>query len=157
MKLTDHFTLEELVFSQTAVRDNIENKPSTAEINSLKQLCENVLEPVRIEVGKPITVTSGFRSARLNKAVGGAPDSQHLRGQAADIVCFDVSVKTLFKRIIQKGLPYDQIIYEGGKSGAWVHVSFDQARSRREILLATFPVAGGVHYTKLSKTMAMKI
>lgn len=157
MKLTDHFSLAELTFSQTAARENIENRPNAGQIENLRLLCMNILEPIRVDIGKPVMVSSGFRSPRLNKAVGGAPTSQHLFGQAADIVCFAVPVKTLFKRIIRLGLPYDQLIYEGTKSTAWVHVSFDTARTRRSILFATFQEAGGVQYTKLTRGKAMKL
>ncbi len=157
MNLTDHFTLEELVFSQTAVRDNIDNKPNNGQFQNLKNLCVNILEPVRVSINRPIAVTSGFRSERLNKAVGGSPDSQHMKGQAADIVCFGMSAKSLFKRILELGIPYDQIIYEGAQTNAWVHISFDAVQSRRSILLATFPPAGGVQYAKLTKTEAMNL
>jgi hypothetical protein len=157
MRLTPHFTLAELTFSQTAARENIENRPNAEQIENLRLLCLNILEPVRVGIGKPITVTSGFRSARLNKAVGGAPSSQHLTGQAADIVCFAMPAKALFKRIIRMRLPYDQLIYEGTKNTAWVHVSYDAARRRGSILLATFPPAGGVHYAALTRAKALKV
>lgn len=157
MKLTDHFTLAELTFSQTAARENIENRPGPEQVENLRLLCEHILEPIRVDVGKPITVSSGFRSPRLNKAVGGAPTSQHLNGQAADIVSFAVPVKSLFKRIIRMGLPYDQIIYEGTRKSAWVHVSYDAERRRGNILRATFPAAGGVVYTRLTRAQALKL
>lgn len=157
MKLTDHFTLAELTFSQTAARENIDNRPNAEQVENLRLLCINVLEPIRVDLGKPITVSSGYRSPRLNKAVCGAPTSQHLNGQAADIVSFAVPVKALFKRIIRLGLPYDQIIYEGTRTSAWVHVSYDAARRRGSILRATFPEAGGVVYTKLTKAQALRI
>ena len=89
VNLTEHFTLEEMVRSRMAEKHGIDNTPGPNEIANLRLLCEKILEPVRLEIGMPITVTSGFRSERVNKIVGGAKGSFHLVGKAADITCSD--------------------------------------------------------------------
>ncbi|HEY9467863.1 MAG TPA: hypothetical protein VIR54_32440, partial [Vicinamibacterales bacterium] len=73
-----------------------------------------------------------------------------------DIVCFSLDTKKLFKRVLELKLPFDQLIYEGGRQSIWVHVSFDPDRDRRTIMTATFPEAGGVVYEKMSRRAALK-
>lgn len=127
-KLTEHFTLEEMAASTTAARNGIDNTPSAKVRTCLATLCKDVLEPLRMAYGKPIRVTSGYRSPKLNKAVGGAATSQHVYGQAADITCMDKTVsgnKELFntalslmnKGIIKVGQLIDEYNY------SWVHIS----------------------------------
>jgi hypothetical protein len=156
-KLAPNFTLEEMTFSQAAAREGIANRPGKKQIAALRALCVNVLQPLRDAVQSSITVSSGFRSPRLNKAVGGAPGSQHLEGKAADINCFALSTKALFKRVLEENLPFDQLIYEGGRQAVWVHVSFDRKQQRRQILTATFPESGGVTYTRLTRDEALAL
>jgi hypothetical protein len=154
--LTPHFTLEEMIFSQTAERSNIANKPGAAEIAALQALCQNVLEPLRTRLDKPIVVSSGYRSPPLNRAVGGADASQHQFGQAADILCPPITVKRLFKRVLELGLPFDQLIYEGGRRSQWVHVSYvSPQKNRGEILDAEFPLDGPVKYTRVTRAAAL--
>jgi hypothetical protein len=156
-QLSKSFTLQELVFSQTAARESIDNTPGPAQIRALRELCTKILQPLRDAVGMPIVVSSGYRSPRLNKFVGGSLRSQHMEGRAADVVCFSLDTKQLFKRVLELKLPFDQLIYEGGRESVWVHVSFDAKRHRREIMTATFPEAGGVLYKKISRRSAMKL
>jgi zinc D-Ala-D-Ala carboxypeptidase len=156
-QLSQSFTLQELVFSQTAARDAIDNTPSAAQVRALRDLCANILQPLRDSVGKPLVVSSGYRCPRLNRAIGGSATSQHMEGRAADIVCFSLDTKKLFKRVLELKLPFDQLIYEGGRESVWVHVSFDPQRDRRSIMTATFPEAGGVLYTKISRRAALKL
>ena len=80
-----HFTLKELTRSSTAERLGIRNKPAVCEVAALERLVRYVLDPLRERYGRPVVVTSGYRSPALNRAVGGAATSQHLRGEAADI------------------------------------------------------------------------
>ena len=155
-QLSKSFTLAELVFSQTAARESIDNTPAPAHVRAMRDLCTHILQPLRDSVGMPIFVSSGYRCARLNRFVGGSVSSQHMEGRAADIICFSMDTKLLFKRVLQLKLPFDQLIYEGGRQSIWVHVSFDPERDRRTIMTATFPEAGGVLYKKMSRRAALK-
>ena len=108
MQLTSNFSLEEMTYSATAARMRISNIPDEEGKMRLKTLCEKILQPVRDRIGEPVVVTSAYRSARLNKAVGGVKNSQHQYGEAADIKCKDN--KALWKlmaffegRLILKG------------------------------------------------------
>jgi zinc D-Ala-D-Ala carboxypeptidase len=136
-KLSPHFTLEELLESQTARRKGItaQFNPPEKIIHNLTALCENILEPLRTALKKPIKISSGYRCPELNKAVGGAPKSQHLDGQAADIQGAGYPNKKLFEQIQASDLPFDQLIWEYGtkQEPAWVHVSFGP-KNRRQIL-----------------------
>ena len=144
--LTEHFSLEEMIFSETAARHGIDNKPNAAARQKLLELCENMLEPIRELAGGPITVTSGYRSPTLNSIIGGAPESQHKTGEAADINCPLLNPQALFQRIRQSDLPFDQLIDE---FGAWVHVSHRRpGRNRREVLRAR-KLNGETIYTEL--------
>ena len=146
-KLTDHFSLEEMTFSESAVRHGLDNKPDSASRQNLLELSENLLEPIRELAGGPIAVTSGFRSLTLNSIIGGSPKSQHKTGEAADINCPLLNPQALFQRIRESGLPFDQLIDE---FGAWVHVSFRKpGRNRRQVLSAR-KVDGVTRYTELS-------
>ncbi len=92
-------------------------------IGNLKALCENVLQPLRNHLGCPVIITSGYRCELLNEKIGGAPNSQHIKGQAADIIVPQRNMKEVFN-YIKMTLPYDQLLFESGKSGIWIHVSF---------------------------------
>lgn len=133
MNLTTHFTLHEMTVSQTAIRNGISNLPNDAEIERLRLLCENILEPLRTLVEKPINVSSGFRNPTVNSLVGGSPTSQHMRGEAADINVEGFTPQELFDLIRTSDLLYDQVIQE---FNSWVHVSFGP-RHRHQAMLAT--------------------
>ena len=85
MNLSEHFTLEEMLRSETAAKKHIENRINAEEVNNLVRLCEAVLEPLRAHFGQPIRINSGFRCRALNAAVGGAANSYHTKGRAVDI------------------------------------------------------------------------
>lgn len=103
---------------------------------ALRALCAAVLDPLREAVG-PVTVTSGWRSAARNAAVGGATGSQHERGEAADVVVSGMTPRDVARRVIDLGLPFDQLIwYPDEPRGGWVHVSHGP-RHRRQVLRAT--------------------
>ena len=137
MQLSKHFSLEEMTKSQTASRKGIDNTPTQEVVENLKLLCENVLEYIRVRFGKPITVNSGYRGPALNKAIGGAKNSQHMTGQAADIEIIGVDNKVLFNWI-KDNVEFDQLILEYYKEGVpdsgWVHVSWNKAGNRRHTL-----------------------
>ena len=122
--------------SDRATKAGIVNEPSIQEVKNLTALIEKVLDPLREAYGKPIIVTSGYRCERLNRAVGGAASSQHVKGEAADIRSVEDTPeenKKLFDLIVKLGLPFDQVINEYGYD--WVHVSFG-SRNRRQKLKA---------------------
>ena len=129
-----YFTLQEFISSPTARRLNIDNTPSRDVVGRLNLLVDNILDPLREAYGQPIIVTSGFRSAKLNKAVGGAKTSQHMLGEAADIRTVSDKPednRRLFDLCRTLRLPFDQLIDEYGYN--WIHVSFSP-RHRRQIL-----------------------
>lgn len=117
-KLSPHFTLSELTASDTAARQNIDNT-SSPEIEANLALVAAALEKVRAIAGKPIVVTSGYRCAALNKAVGGAADSYHVKGLAADINRPGSTPYEFGQDIIAAGIEFDQLIHEFGR---WVHI-----------------------------------
>lgn len=120
MKLSPHFTLSEMTFSQIAIRKHISNIPSVAEKENLTRLCNDFLEPVRAIWGVAITPTSGYRSPILNEAVGGATNSQHVRGLAVDFNVPGKSPKQVVDAIIAEGIIFDQLILEHNQ---WCHGS----------------------------------
>ena len=129
-----YFTLNELTASSTAKRKGIDNTPDATVRANLTALVANILDPLREAYGKPIVVSSGYRSPKLNKAVGGAAKSQHVTGQAADIHTLSdtpADNKKLFDLIQSLKLPFDQLINEYNFN--WVHVSFSP-RNRRQVL-----------------------
>lgn len=134
MKLTEHFTLEEMTRSSKANALNIDNTPTQYEIDNLTRLCKYVLEPIRARYGKPIIVTSGYRCPKLNTAVGGSNTSQHMTGAAADIKPTDGNVKKLFNMIAQmlvtNQLTCRQLIDEYNYK--WIHIAInDDKHSQR--------------------------
>ena len=137
--VTMHFTIEEMYASATAKAKGINNKPNVQQMINLVYLCAYVLEPLRVAMGEPIKIGSGFRCAALNKAVGGAWNSQHTKGQAADL-CIDGDLKKgrRWFEYIKKHLPFDQLIWEHDKSGTyWIHVSYvfpDFGKNRRQVI-----------------------
>jgi len=130
-KITEHFSLEELIYSQTARAKGIDNTPNQDQIDNLTRLTENVLEPLRKAINRPITISSGFRSEELNKEIGGAKYSQHIEGEAVDIVC-DGLVDAF--RYIVRHLYFDQVIFETVGTKSWIHVSLASKLNRNEIL-----------------------
>lgn len=126
MTLTRHFTLEEMIASETAARRGLDNSPSEEIIEALMVTADG-LERVRAELGHPIHVNSGYRSPKVNAAVGSNPKSQHVKGEAADIICPGFGSPAAVARAIEAAkwrIGYDQLIYE---FSAWVHVSFTDA------------------------------
>lgn len=119
-QLSPNFTLREMTFSEMAVRKGLQNAPGPIEIENLQWLCEQILEPLRASLGVPIVITSGYRSERLNAAVGGSWNSHHIFGRAADIVVPGYKSIQVCQRIVDLDLPFTQVINEFGR---WCHVS----------------------------------
>ncbi|MBQ6279096.1 MAG: peptidase M15 [Muribaculaceae bacterium] len=124
-----YFTIEELTRSTTARLRNIDNTPSQQVIENLTALVDNVLDPLREAWGKPIRVNSGYRCQALNKAVGGVPASQHMRGEAADITAGSRDAnRQLYSLLRGLNLPVDQAINE--HDFQWIHVSYGPRHRR---------------------------
>lgn len=127
-----YFTIKELCKSSTATQKGINNTPNSEIVNNLTQLVDNVLDPLREAFGKPIIVNSGYRCPELNKAVGGAKTSQHVKGLAADITAGNIfKNKELFILAQKLKLPFDQLIDEKGYK--WIHISHSQ-KPRKQVL-----------------------
>ena len=133
MNLSRNFTLSELTKSDTAIRKGINNNPNAEQIEKLKALCENILQPVRDHFGR-VKVTSGYRSVDLCMAIGSSSNSQHAKAEAADFECVGVDNAELADWI-KNNLPYDQLIVEyytpGEPNSGWIHCSYipDQPRA----------------------------
>jgi zinc D-Ala-D-Ala carboxypeptidase len=140
MQLSEHFELAEFIRSSTAKRAGISNMPTDAHLENIKLLCEKVLEPIRVYFARPIILSSGYRSAALNRAVGGSSSSQHCSGEAADIDMEGTNITNaqIFNHI-KDNLEFDQLIWEFGTTSNpdWVHVSYESnGRQRKQILRA---------------------
>lgn len=128
---SDFFTLQELIKSTTAARLKINNTPANEIIRNLQYGVSMVLDPLRRIRQKPIIITSGFRCAQLNKAVGGVPNSWHTKGNAADIHIKDENeAREIFD--ILKTLPsVDTVLFEHSRSSQWIHVQWDMTKTPR--------------------------
>ena len=129
-----HFTFDELIHSDTADRLGIDNTPAFEAVSNINDLVTNVLDILRGEWGRPIIVTSGYRCKELNAAVGGTHYSQHLKGQAADIVSDDFEEFRRFVRRWCKDNEFDQCIFEHSSDSEWIHISYVEGRNRRQVL-----------------------
>ena len=130
-----YFSIKELCKSNTAIKNKIDNHPTPEIERNLTILIEHCLDPIREKFGKPITVTSGYRCEKLNKLVGGKPNSQHLKGQAADLVG-DTNAKTkeIFEIAKQLG-NFDQLLFERNSKGSiWVHISYKDSGNRKQCI-----------------------
>ena len=140
-KLSENFTLEELVASDTAKKVGIDNTPTLLAINHLEELCQNLLQPIREAYGRPIKVTSGFRCYRLNRYLGGSPTSAHPLGWAADLKPVSGSYADFEKFVVEflkkSDLKWDQVIRESSNGGKtkWLHLGYKNGagRQRRQI------------------------
>ena len=138
MKLTKHLSLSEVIKSGTAKRLGIDNTPTPEHMHNILLIAEKVFEPVREHFGKPLYVSSGYRSETLNKAIKGSSRSQHCKGEALDLdaqVYGGFTNKELFD-YIKDNLVFDQMIWEFGtdEEPDWVHVSYKKGKNRGEML-----------------------
>lgn len=153
MKLSKHLELAEVIRSSTAKRLGIKNEPTAEHLANLKLLAENIFEPIREHFGRPIFISSGYRSAALNKATPGASTtSQHSKGEAIDIDMdgTEISNKQVFE-FIKNNLVWDQMIWEFGNKDNpdWVHVSYSSTGKQRKQILSATKVNGKTVYTNL--------
>lgn len=145
MQLSKNFQLSELTHSQTATRLKLNNDPSQQVIDNLKQTVIKVLQPTRDHFNLPITISSGYRSPAVNKAIGGATNSQHLTGQAVDFIIPSINNYQVAKWI-EANLNYDQLIlefYSGGNTG-WIHVGYSPRHKNQELTINKFGVFQGL-------------
>lgn len=140
-----YFTITELCKSDVAESKHLQNLPTAKQEQALVSLINNTLDPARESLGFPVQVTSGFRSVPVNRAVGGASNSQHTKGQAADLVCRNNAA--LFE-VIRKQKHFDQLIWEYGSpmQPAWVHVSFVSEEKNRGQVLRAVKINGRTNY-----------
>jgi len=152
MQLSKHLALAEVMRSETAKRKGISNMPTPEHIENFKKLAENVFEPIREHFGVPVHLSSGYRSAALNKAVGGASSSQHCKGEAIDIDMDGTTVtnKQIFD-FVKANVNFDQLIWEFGTDANpdWVHVSYNSDGAQRKQILKAVKAGGATKYLPL--------
>ena len=156
MKLSKNLNLAEVTRSETAKRRKIDNAPTDEHIENLKILAANIFQPMRDHFGKPIYISSGYRSEALNKAIKGSKTSQHCKGEALDIdndnANNGVTNRDIFE-FIRDNLKFDQLINEFPVKGnpSWVHVSYSKTQQRNQILKAYKDSRNITRYKKLSE------
>lgn len=129
MKL--NFKISELIYSETAVKNNINNMPDINSLDNLLNLIYYCLQPARELLGAPIIITSGYRNPLVNRLVGGVNSSQHTKGQAADFTVSGITPSQIISIIKTSKIEFDQLINEYDK---WVHISYNKGKNRREVL-----------------------
>lgn len=137
MSLSSDFKLWEFVKSVTADQNGIKNVPDATEIANLRLLCREILQPARDALGS-LKISSGFRSEELNNLVGGADNSDHRLGYAADVIPYETGTRKLAEWVVRNCPRFDQVILEFGtlKNPSWIHLSI-APRIRKQILRAT--------------------
>ena len=141
MKISDNITYAEAIHSQTAKRRGIDNTPTAKQVEVMKLTAEKIFEPLRKFVGGPIKVNSFFRSAELNKAIGGSKTSQHCKGQAIDIDdVFGYKTNAEMYNWVKENLDFDQMIWEFGTdmNPNWVHISYVSEEDNRNRCLKAY-------------------
>lgn len=149
MQLSKNLSLAEVIRSETAKRRGVSNMPTDAHIANFKLLAEKVFQPIRDHFGVPIHISSGYRSAALNKAIGGAASSQHCSGEAIDIDMDGTSVTNAqIFNYIKDNLEFDQLIWEFGTDANpdWVHVSYESTGKQRKQMLKAIKSGGATKY-----------
>jgi len=158
MQLSKNLALSEVTRSETAKRKGISNMPPPEHIENFKLLAEKVFQPIREHFAVPIRISSGYRSAALNKAIGGAgktvngvyiPSSQHCTGEAIDIDMDGTSVtNAAIFNYIKDNLAFDQLIWEFGTdtNPDWVHVSYESTGKQRKQILKAVKKGGATSY-----------
>lgn len=152
MYISKHLELAELIRSESAKRAGISNMPTPEHIANLKKVADNVFEKIREHFGRPILISSGYRSIDLNKIIKGAQSSQHSTGEAIDIDMdgTDVTNKEIFE-FIKFNVSFDQLIWEFGtdKNPDWVHVSYESSGKQRKQILKAKKINGKTIYENI--------
>ena len=141
MKISDNITYAEAIHSNTAKRKGIDNTPTAKQVEVMKLTAEKIFQPLREWVGGPIKVNSFFRSAELNKAIGGSKTSQHCKGQAIDIDdVFGYKTNAEMYNWVKENLDFDQMIWEFGTdmNPNWVHISYVSEEDNRNRCLKAY-------------------
>jgi zinc D-Ala-D-Ala carboxypeptidase len=139
-KISKYVTYAEVTKSNQATALKLANIPNATQLKNLRLVCTNIFDKVRDHFGKPIGISSGFRSVELNSKIGGSKTSQHCEGKALDIdgdIFGGINNKLLFF-FIKENCIFDQLIWEFGSENApdWVHVSFNEGKNRGQVLRA---------------------
>jgi hypothetical protein len=151
MKISKYVDISEVTSSDTAKRRGIDNSPTQEHLENLKVTCTEVFDKVREHFGVPIYISSGYRSAALNKAIGGSATSDHNNGKALDLdqdgKGNGVTNRQVFD-YIKDNLEFDQLIWEFGSSQNpdWVHVGYRKGANRKQILRAVRNASGKTTY-----------
>ena len=136
MKLSKNFSRAEIEHSNTAKRLGISNEMSEKHLESMQRLIDNLIQPMRDAIG-PIRISSGYRSPKLNKAIGGSSRSQHSKGEALDLQFWEkgkMNNKVIYDWVLESGVEFDQMINEFDYS--WIHISLKSKENRSQILEA---------------------
>ena len=152
MQLSKNLALSEVTRSETAKRRGISNMPTPEHIENFKLLAEKVFQPIRDHFGVPIRISSGYRSAALNKAIGGSLSSQHCQGEAIDIDMDGTSItNAAIFNYIKDNLEFDQLIWEFGTDANpdWVHVSYESTGKQRKQILKAVKAGSATKYLPL--------
>ena len=129
--MTLNFKMSELIHSDKAAENNINNMPDINSLDNMLELIFNCLQPVRNLIKKPMNITSGFRNPIVNRLVGGKENSQHKTGQAADFTILGMTPAQIIEIIRKSNIEYDQLINE---HDSWVHISYNKGKNRKEVL-----------------------
>ena len=148
-KISKHISYKEGTYSQTALRRGLDNTPNEEQLKCMKEVAENLFEPLREWVGGPIKINSFFRGEPVNTAIGGSTRSQHMKGQAIDIDdTFGHKTNAEMYHYIKDNLDFDQMIWEFGddKNPNWVHISWVSHRPNRKKLTIAKRIDGKTRY-----------
>ena len=148
-KISKHISYKEGTYSQTALRRGLDNTPNEEQLKCMKEVAENLFEPLREWVGGPIKINSFFRGEPVNTAIGGSKYSQHMKGQAMDIDdTFGHKTNAEMYHYIKDNLDFDQLIWEFGddKNPNWIHVSYVTHRENRKKLTIAKKINGKTKY-----------
>lgn len=127
-----NFKISELIHSDKANTLKINNMPDINSLDCMLDLICDCLQPIRDKIKKPMIITSGYRNYQVNKAVDGAANSQHMKGQAVDFIINGMSIQSIIDFIVKSGVPFDQLINEHNQ---WVHISYKKGNNRRKVLI----------------------